>query len=96
MPTNPRKVRFAEYEFVTRQAHQRALCPFCSGWHRASDGAPILGDCVGRYVRVRKAAFVVRGIPNTRAGVVGGERVVPGGRNLDRAVAAAVAEHAGA
>ncbi len=84
-------VRSAEYAFVLKQANRKALCPFCDQWHKASDGRPIDegNPCVGVYIRRRKAAFVVCGIPNTRAGVVGGERVVPGGRSLDRAASAA-------
>jgi hypothetical protein len=90
------QIRHAEYDFCPRQAHGRGLCPFCNAWHRDTDGGPITGECVGIYVRVRQAAFVVRGIPNTRAGVLGGDRVTPGGRNLQRAVEAAVQEHASA
>lgn len=88
------KVRHAEYDYCPRQAHQRGLCPFCNQWHRASDGTAMTGDCPGLYVRVRKAAFVVRAIPNTRAGHVGNARTTPGGRNLQRAVSAAVKAHA--
>lgn len=88
---NSTKVRFAEYAFVLKQAYQKALCPFCDEWHRSSDGKPINPEntCVGIYVRRRKAAFVVCAIPNDRAGKVGEKRAVPGGRNLDRACAAA-------
>lgn len=90
----PTTVRNAEYEFCSRQRNGYGLCPFCNLWHRDTDGRAVVGDCPGVYVRVRSAAFVVRGIPNTRAGVLGDQRVVPGGRNLQRAVAAAIKERA--
>ena len=55
----------AEYEFINAktQAAGRAVCPYCSAWHRRSDGKPISEACDGRYVRVRRVAIVVRGKP---------------------------------
>jgi hypothetical protein len=57
----------AEYEFVgsKAQAAGKAVCPYCSAWHRRSDGAPITEACDGRYVRIRRVAIVVRGKPAT-------------------------------
>jgi len=92
MPKNPDKgtrVRFAEYEFVTRQSKRGAICPFCDVLHSATDGKAVEGDCPGIYVRRRKAAFVVVGLAKGRPGVVGREYVEPEGRNFDRACAAA-------
>jgi hypothetical protein len=88
----PRRVRFAEYDFVLKQANGKALCPFCNVWHRASDGLAMAGDCAGIYVRSRKAAFVVVGLKKGRAGIVGQEYVSAGGRNLTRACDAAIKE----
>lgn len=60
-----RNTKTAEYQFAApgSQAAGRAVCPFCSGWHRRSDGAPITESCDARYLRVRKVAIFVRGKP---------------------------------
>jgi hypothetical protein len=57
----------AEYQFVApnSQAAGRAVCPYCSGWHRRSDGAPATEACDARYVRVRRVAICVRGRPTS-------------------------------
>ena len=81
------RVRHAEYEYVQTQAAGKALCPFCGHWHRASDGAPMEGDCVARYLRFRKVAILVRGVVNRR----GGGYQVPGQRDLDRCLQHAIA-----
>ena len=93
------RVRLAEYAFVIRQAKKGGLCPYCEKWHSPVDGRPLDQDnsCTGTYMRRRKAAFVVRGITNCRAGVCGCMcesgcsvcRCVAGGRNRDRAASAA-------
>lgn len=85
------RVRFAEYEFVTKQSKNKALCPFCDKWHSTETGLALAGDCPGLYVRVRKAAFVVVALKKGRAGVVDGEYAAPEGRNLQRAIAHASA-----
>jgi hypothetical protein len=90
MPKHPEKgirVRFAEYDFVTRQSKKGGVCPFCDVLHSPTNGLAVEGDCPGIYIRRRKAAFVVVGLKKGRAGVVGREYVTPTGRNLDRAVA---------
>jgi hypothetical protein len=87
-----KRVCWAEYDFVLEQANDKAKCPFCEKWHRLSDGKAMAGDCLGIYIRRRKAAFVVVGLHQDRASVVGGVRVEPGGLNLKRATEAAVAD----
>jgi hypothetical protein len=53
-----------EYDFVSIQAAGRAVCPFCGAWHSRSSGATIEGgSCKARYIRLRKAAILVRGKP---------------------------------
>jgi len=90
-PERGNRVRFAEYEFVLSQSNQGAICPFCDILHSASTGLAVQGDCPGIYIRRRKAAFVVIGLAPGRAGIVDRQYVTPGGRNLDRAAAAAEA-----
>lgn len=85
----PTRVRFGEYEFVTKQSNRGAICPFCNTLHSKTDGKAVEGDCVGIYVRRRKAAFVVMGLKKGRAGIVGGEHVEAGGRNFARIASAA-------
>lgn len=87
MPANPKRVRFAEYDWVVRQSKRGGVCPFCNVLHSATDGLAVEGDCPGIYIRRRKAAFVVVGLVKGRAGVVGQQYVTPEGRNLDRAIA---------
>lgn len=88
MPHTPVPVRFGEYCFVERQSNRGAICPYCNVLHK-TNGEAAEGDCPGLYVRRRKAAFVVMGHAKGRAGVVGGVKVRPGGRNFDRIASAA-------
>ena len=83
----PTIVRMVEYEYCAKQAHEKALCPFCCGWHRASDGLAMQGPCVSLYVRHKSTAIIARGIVKAR----GGGYRTPSGRELDRALAHAVA-----
>lgn len=85
----PTKVRFGEYEFVTRQSNRGAICPYCNVLHSKTDGMAVEGDCPGVYVRRRKAAFIVMGHAKGRAGAVNGQKAVATGRNFDRIASAA-------
>lgn len=89
MPPPPKKVRFGEYQFVTKQNKRGGVCPYCGVLHSKDTGLALEGDCVGVYVRRRKAAFVVMGHAKGRAGTVGGEKAQATGRNFDRIASAA-------
>ena len=91
-PERGKRKRFAEYAFVLKQSAKGAICPFCDVLHSNVDGRAVEGDCPGIYIRRRKAAFVVVALAKGRAGVVGRQYVTPGGRNLQRAAAAAEKE----
>jgi hypothetical protein len=89
MPHTPVAVRFGEYCFIEKQNKRGAICPYCQVLHSKTDGKAVEGDCKGLYVRRRKAAFVVVAYAKGRAGTVGKQKAVPGGRNFDRIASAA-------
>jgi hypothetical protein len=57
------QINDTEYEPVEAQAANKAICPYCHGWHSRSDGTPLVGNCNGRYTRSRQTAICVRGLP---------------------------------
>ena len=36
MPANPKRVRFAEYDWVVKQSKSGGVCPFCGVLHSPS------------------------------------------------------------
>jgi hypothetical protein len=86
-------VRNAAWDYAADQAKKGAICKGCKKWHLAADGRAESGPCPAIYVRYRKVAILIVGIPNTRAGHVGGERQEPGQRDINRCLAAAIADH---
>jgi len=95
-PAAPKVVRNAEWDFVSLQSKKGAICPFCTKWH-APEGGPMDdgSPCVAVYVRSRKTAIVVSGIPNSRAQRVAGVRIAPSDRDVRRCLAVADAYRRG-
>ena len=59
------RVGHLDYSYVVKQASRRALCHFCNKWHSfdtTPPGAPLAGECKGRYVRQRQVAIIVRAL----------------------------------